>query len=150
MERPYGHWKKYKVDEKAVKEGTSSSGAAVARKLLKQVKKMPSPLTTKPQDRSLPAQDVDDCTAMPPLTRSPPCHHRILSQPPIPASTALLKMGRTLTLSQAHSFSGNVLSRESESARGDAATVRSVVNLISSQTYQVQQQTTEMRQHRGR
>ncbi len=148
LEKPYTHWLKYKVEEKAAREGASSSGATATGKLLKQVKKTPSPPTAKFQDRLLPAQDVDNHVAMPPLTGPLLRHCRILSQPPIPASTVLLRMGRTPISSQARSFSRNALSSESESARGAATTVRSVVNLVSSQSYQGQQEMTEMHQHR--
>ncbi len=107
---------------------------------------MLSPLTAKPQDHSLPAQDVDDRTAMPPLTGLPPCCRRILMQPPVSAWTTPLKMGKTQPMSQAHSFSGNVLSSDSETAKGAAATVCLVINLISGETYQ---QTMETCQHQG-
>ncbi len=67
-------------------------------------------------------------------------------QPPVSVLTMPLNMGKTQPMSQARSFSGNVLSSDSERAKGATATVHSVVNLISGQTYQ---QMTEMRQHRG-
>ncbi len=57
-----------------------------------------------------------------------------------------LKMGKTQPMSQARSFSGDISSSDLERTKGAAAAVHSVVNVISSQTYQ---QMMETHQHRG-
>ncbi len=147
LEKPFFHLKRYDIEQKATQEGTSP-GVAAAEKLLKQAKKMPSPPTARPQGRSLPAQDIDDYVAMPPPTGPPP-RCRLLKQPPVSASTMPLNTGKTQPMSQARSFSGNVLSSDSERTRGAATMVCSVVNFVSGQTCQQMMETCQHRGDRG-
>ncbi len=145
LEKPFQHLQRYNMEQKATQQGTSS-GTVAAEKLLKQAKKTPSPPTARPQGHSLPAQDVDNHVAMPPPTAPPLRRHILKQQSPVSVSTMPLNMSKTQPMSQTRPFSGNISNSDSERTRGATATVHSVVNSVSSQTYQ---QTTEMRQHWG-